>query len=288
MTAGTTTTATATAAATVPGLAGLAGRISEALGRSLTVAELYGPLGGPVYHELTATDVNEVRDLLAVLRGRRGPVLELACGSGRLTVPLLTAGHQVTGVDTSRSLLSTLRARMADPAAERLACRLELVEADMCALGLDRTFDAAVLGTTTIGLVPPEVRPDFFRRVRDHLRPEGLFALSAHLPEEAPGASAAGGSAGPADTVRPLVTGGAVHFVIERSDGARERRHVSVFRVAAEGQPLLLHSTVHVPRPETLVAELDDAGFTVDTVRPARATTAALTDLSIIVARRNG
>lgn len=254
--------------------------MAEALGESLTVAELYGPLGGPVYHELTADDTNEVRDVLALLRGTRGPVLELACGSGRLTLPLLAAGHEVTGVDTSRSLLAELRERLSAPSAQRLARRLTLVEADMCALGLPGRFAAALLGTTTIGLVPPAARPDFFRRVHDHLEPGGVFVLSAHTPS----AADAGGTA--QDVVRPLVTRGAVNFVIDRAEPEHEQRQVAILRIPATGGPLLLTSTVHVPDPATLAEELGAAGFDVEPVRTARPTSAAPADLSILVARR--
>ena len=39
-----------------------------------------------------------------------GPVLELACGTGRLTVPLAVAGADITGIDPGMT-----RARMGTP-----------------------------------------------------------------------------------------------------------------------------------------------------------------------------
>ncbi|WJV47448.1 daptide-type RiPP biosynthesis methyltransferase [Streptomyces flavofungini] len=260
----------------LPDPTGLAGQIAQTLGDSLTVAELYGPLGGPVYHELTADDTHEIRDVLALLRGVPGPVLELACGSGRLTLPLLAAGHQVTGVDTSGSLLAQLRDRLSEPAAQRLARRLTLVEADMCALDLPERFGAALLGTTTIGLVPPAARPDFFRTVRAHLAPGGLFVLSAHTP-----------SAEHADqpTVRPVVTPQGVTFVIDQAEPGLGQRQVAILRLPAQGGPLLLTSTVNVPDPETLAEELRSAGFDLAEVRTARPAAGVPSELSILVAR---
>src|SRR5205807_5446316 len=35
-----------------------------------------------------------------------GPLLEFACGSGRLLVPLACEGYELTGVDSSRSMLN--------------------------------------------------------------------------------------------------------------------------------------------------------------------------------------
>src|SRR5580692_11809206 len=42
-----------------------------------------------------------------------GPVLELACGTGRLTVPLAAAGVDITGIDRSPSMLEAARDRAA-------------------------------------------------------------------------------------------------------------------------------------------------------------------------------
>jgi len=39
----------------------------------------------------------------------RGRVLELACGSGRVTIPLVRAGREVTGLDDSPSMLAACR-----------------------------------------------------------------------------------------------------------------------------------------------------------------------------------
>ena len=45
--------------------------------------------------------------------GGHGPVLDLACGTGRLTIPLLRDGHTVVGLDRSHAMLERARARVA-------------------------------------------------------------------------------------------------------------------------------------------------------------------------------
>jgi 2-polyprenyl-3-methyl-5-hydroxy-6-metoxy-1,4-benzoquinol methylase len=40
-----------------------------------------------------------------------GPVLELACGTGRLTLPLAREGHEVVGLDASPRMLAVARRR---------------------------------------------------------------------------------------------------------------------------------------------------------------------------------
>jgi ubiquinone/menaquinone biosynthesis C-methylase UbiE len=67
------------------------------------------------------------------------PVLELACGTGRIAVALAEAGIDVTGVDVSEGMLAIARSkRAALPEAARQ--RLTLIAGDMCELRLDQQF----------------------------------------------------------------------------------------------------------------------------------------------------
>ncbi len=76
-------------------------------------------------------------DLYLALAGRAdGPVLELAAGTGRLTVPLAAAGHDVTAVDIDPAMLE--RGRERARVAGVSATRIEWVEADLCDLRLPR------------------------------------------------------------------------------------------------------------------------------------------------------
>ena len=63
-----------------------------------------------------------------------GPVLELACGSGRLLAPLAQAGLDVTGVDSSPAMLSVRGQRLDRLGAARRRCS----SSRMQALDLDR------------------------------------------------------------------------------------------------------------------------------------------------------
>ncbi len=50
-------------------------------------------------------------------RARGGPVLELACGTGRLTLPLARDGHDVVGLDASEAMLAGARRKAAQAGA---------------------------------------------------------------------------------------------------------------------------------------------------------------------------
>jgi SAM-dependent methyltransferase len=77
-----------------------------------------------------------------------GPVLELACGSGRLLEPLASAGFAVTGVDSSPAMLERARRRLAARGAEGT-----LVEQRLEALELGGAFRTIVCGLDSFGLL---------------------------------------------------------------------------------------------------------------------------------------
>src|SRR5947208_381709 len=86
-------------------------------------------------------DVPFYLDLAAAQGGR---VLELACGSGRVLVPLAQAGQTVVGLDASPYMLELAREKLLAAGPEVMA-RAELVQADMREFALDTPFDLAVI-----------------------------------------------------------------------------------------------------------------------------------------------
>ena len=59
-----------------------------------------------------------------------GPVLELGCGTGRVSVPLARAGVQLVGIDRSAAMLSRLRSATERPSFGQ-AASLQIIRGDM-------------------------------------------------------------------------------------------------------------------------------------------------------------
>jgi SAM-dependent methyltransferase len=72
-----------------------------------------------------------------------GPILDLACGSGRLLVPLLRDGHQVVGLDRSPAMLAAAARRVRRLSPSRRRCCL-LARADLRAFALATEATLAV------------------------------------------------------------------------------------------------------------------------------------------------
>ena len=72
---------------------------------------------------------------MELARQTSGDVLELACGTGQLTVPIATAGFPTVGLDLSAHMLTTARERSATANVS-----VEYVLADMRNFDLGRKF----------------------------------------------------------------------------------------------------------------------------------------------------
>lgn len=108
--------------------------------------------------------------------GRR--VLELACGSGRFTVPLAASGALVTGGDLSEAMLERARTAVVEAGVSA-----EFVQLDMCDFVLGRLFDAIVI--TANSLMHLHTNADFaraFSAIRQHLAPGGRLVFDVFVP----------------------------------------------------------------------------------------------------------
>lgn len=106
-----------------------------------------------------------------------GPVLEVGCGTGRLTIPLARLGLEVWAVDVSEGMLAQFRAKLAREDAA-VQARIRVVQQDATRLDLpERGFALALLPFNTLMLIPDA----------DEER-AALAAMAAHM---APGATLA-------------------------------------------------------------------------------------------------
>jgi SAM-dependent methyltransferase len=112
-----------------------------------------------------------------------GPVLDLACGSGRLLLPLLRDGHTVVGLDRSRPMLAAAARRVARLSPARRARGL-LLRGDLAAFSLRRRFGLAICAFHSIQhLIEDPQLLHFLRAVARSLVPGGWFAFDVLPPD---------------------------------------------------------------------------------------------------------
>jgi SAM-dependent methyltransferase len=116
------------------------------------------------------------RFYLEEVRKSGGRVLELGCGSGRLTIPIAQNGIEIIGADLSKSMLERARAK-----ARRAGAEVQFLEADMRSFDLPGKFSAILIpGNSLLHLFTPEDLTQCFRNVRRRLAPNGrlIFDIS--------------------------------------------------------------------------------------------------------------
>ncbi|ROS76628.1 aminotransferase class III-fold pyridoxal phosphate-dependent enzyme [Cellulomonas sp. PhB143] len=208
------------------------------------LATMYSGRGAELYDRVVQSDRSELREILRTVRRGQDRVLELACGSGRITRPLLAVSASVVAVDNSAALLSLLDERAGGDE------RLTTVCADLRDWAPGETFDKVVLGTTSISLFDAAERAALFARVRRWLEPGGQFLVTLRVPPTADEA-------------------GAYHQVFEdlglREDfDAAAGMLTSTLIELRDGRPVGEHAVAtNLLRHETLLGELGDAGFDV-------------------------
>ncbi|HLF71311.1 MAG TPA: class I SAM-dependent methyltransferase [Dehalococcoidia bacterium] len=112
----------------------------------------------------------------ASVRGEK--VLELGCGTGRVTIPIAEAGVGVAGLDSSPAMLEIARSKAPDASNPRW------VEADMRDFDLGERFGLIIIPFRSFQHLLTE--PDqlaCLERVREHLLPGGRFALNIFNPD---------------------------------------------------------------------------------------------------------
>ena len=128
-------------------------------------------------------DVRFYRELAADISPEPAEILELCCGSGRLTAGLLRDGHRVVGLDHSAAMLRRARRRIfhiSRAARERAL----LLRGDMCRFALGRRYPLTIMGFNSFEHLYSRVEVSAcLARVRDHLEPGGRFAFDVQMPD---------------------------------------------------------------------------------------------------------
>jgi ubiquinone/menaquinone biosynthesis C-methylase UbiE len=102
--------------------------------------------------------ISDYYDESPIVRGRVGdvafyrdavhehgdPVLELGCGTGRITLALAEAGHRVTGLDISERMLERCNQKRASLRTEARE-RVHLVQGDMTKFDLGEKFRLVII-----------------------------------------------------------------------------------------------------------------------------------------------
>jgi SAM-dependent methyltransferase len=115
---------------------------------------------------------------VALAREANGPVLDIACGTGRILLPCLEAGVDIEGLDLFEPMLKKLRK---NAAAKGLSPRL--YQADMSDFSLPRRYALIMIPFNAfIHNMTQEAQIRCLTLCREHLLPGGLLVFDTFFP----------------------------------------------------------------------------------------------------------
>jgi SAM-dependent methyltransferase len=113
-----------------------------------------------------------------------GDILELACGTGRITIPLAKAGFNVWGVDLSESMIQSAKDKRGQ-FPEEITNRIHLVKEDMTTFQINKKFPLILAPIRSLGILLEEkIQDACLKNIQKHLKDDGIFIFTLMKPIE--------------------------------------------------------------------------------------------------------
>jgi SAM-dependent methyltransferase len=200
-------------------------------------ATLYG--AAAAFYDLDNRPVtkDDIPFYLARAASARGSVLELACGTGRVTIPLALAGHEIWGIDLSQQMLAQFKGKM-DSLSADVRVRITLKNADMRSFELQREFSLIIVPFRGFQALTGKNGPRAcLGEIRRHLADDGRFILDVFRPRRQLDDS----------WIQPETTD---WEAIEPNSGDRVRRTHIDHRIDVQNQVIYSEQFYYVTRPD--------------------------------------
>lgn len=206
----------------------------------------------------------------SVARQSRGPVLELGCGTGRISLPLARDGMSIVGIDRSAPMLERAAKRLAASrkrAGGRATRRLRLVRGDIRFLPFEPGTFKTVLAPYGIlqSLVRDKDLNATLAAVAEVLAPGGLFGID--LVPDVPNWREYANRI----QMKGRASGGA-HLTLVESVRQDRKKHLTIFEqtyIERRGRQVTEHTfdltfrTLPIP---TFTRRLEKAGFAIEAI----------------------
>ena len=141
-----------------------------------------GGVNAATYDVRTETPAGEIDFYIARARASGGPVLELGCGTGRVSWPLARAGVDIVGLDIERAMLEQAEKKRAAERAEASG-RARFVRGDMTNFSLGEQFALIIVPFRAfLMLLTSEQQRAALGCIHRHLRADGQLIMDLFDP----------------------------------------------------------------------------------------------------------
>jgi SAM-dependent methyltransferase len=191
-----------------------------------------------------------------------GPILELACGTGRIALDLAARGYTITGLDISPAMLQKARQKQS-----QTAQNIEWILSDMRAFNLNRIYRLIILGFNSICHIHDRLSLEgMFRCVLNHMDDESRFVVAMFVPDftflcRNPS------DRFPVGRRNHFDTGDVMVFETNTYDPATQINHITwYYQVPGCTEEIAVRNNMRMFFPQEFHTYLHYNGFTIDTV----------------------
>lgn len=130
----------------------------------------------PINYDMDDSSDTGIAFYAALAQETDGPVLEIACGTGRVSIPIAQLGFAVTGLDIVPGMLERARSKS-------IGLPTRWIEGDARTFHLGEQFRLIFLtGNAFQAFLTNADQEALLQRVRAHLHDQGLFAFETRNP----------------------------------------------------------------------------------------------------------
>lgn len=109
------------------------------------------------------------------------PILEIGCGTGRITIPIAQAGADIVGIDNSEGLLSVANDKINK--IKNIPGSIELINADMRNFSLNKKFNLIIIPYRAfLHMLDTESQKSCLKCIYDHLNDGGHLIMNMFFP----------------------------------------------------------------------------------------------------------
>ncbi len=130
----------------------------------------------PYYDYLFEDRTADIDFWVRLAKRFESPILELSCGTGRLTIPIAKAGVRVTGLDISKSMLK-MAARKISTQSKQLRKNITLLHGDVTGFHIAQQHFTAIFSPWGFIPVTPQQQIGMLESVKKHLLPDGRLII---------------------------------------------------------------------------------------------------------------
>lgn len=142
----------------------------------------YYATNADLYDQISPGSEGDVEFYLEEALRAGSPVLELACGTARVLLPIARAGIEITGVDISPAMLAVARRKIEKEPPE-VRERIQLLEGDMRDFSLDRKFKLVIIAYSSfLHMITPVEQKKALHCIRENLEDGGRLVISTFDP----------------------------------------------------------------------------------------------------------